>query len=259
MANGKVIIDFDRGEVEVSSDGKSSVHDLASAAGFAAASRAWVRAGWDAKYVYSFTWMGRPIIQLPDDLLRLQEVMFRVRPRVVIETGVAHGGSLVFYASLLKAMSLDAIVVGVDVEVRPHNRLAIEAHELFPMIRLIEGSSTDPETIGKISSLVGDAAPVLVVLDSNHTQDHVRRELEMYSHFVSPDSFMIVADGVMQEVAGAPRSAADWATNNPISAIDDFLSTSSAFVVEMPMPLFNEGATESSPTYFPRGYLKRLR
>ena len=113
---------------------------------FSALSQAWVKVGWGVKYTYGFTWMGRPMIQLPDDMIRIQEVIYRVRPDVLIETGVAHGGSLVFYASLFKAMG-QGRVVGVDIEIRPHNRKAIEAHELSPYITLIEGSSTDPAVV----------------------------------------------------------------------------------------------------------------
>ena len=123
------ILDEDSNEVIVREGGNETRFPLGSAAGFAAATRAWLRAGWDVKYVYSFTWLGRPVIQLPDDLLRTQEVIYRVRPDVLIETGVAHGGSLIFYASLFKAMGAGR-VIGIDIEIRPHNRKEIERHEL---------------------------------------------------------------------------------------------------------------------------------
>ena len=123
-------IDEESGEVVVRDGDKETRHPLASAEGFAAASRAWLRAGWDAKYVYGFSWFGRPIIQLPDDLVRIQEVIYAVKPDVLIETGIAHGGSLIFYASLFKAMGRGR-VIGIDIEIRPANRAAIESHELF--------------------------------------------------------------------------------------------------------------------------------
>jgi cephalosporin hydroxylase len=134
-----ITIDPDKDQVSVDTDDGVQTYGLSSPEAFAAISKVWLRAGWDTKYVYSFTWHGRPIIQLPDDLVRIQEVVFSVAPDVIIETGVAHGGSLVFYAGLCKIMGRGR-VVGIDVEIRPHNRAAIEAHPLAPYITLIEGS-----------------------------------------------------------------------------------------------------------------------
>ena len=118
---------------------------------FALISQAWLRCGWDNKYVYSFSWLGRPIIQLPEDMVRIQEVIYAVQPDLIIETGIAHGGSLIFYASLCKAMEKGS-VVGIDIEIRPHNRKAIETHPLFPFITLIEGSSIEPAVVGRSQS-----------------------------------------------------------------------------------------------------------
>ena len=155
----------------------------------------WLRAGWDNKYVYSFTWMGRPIIQLPEDMIRLQEVIYEVRPDVIVETGVAHGGSLVFYASLCKAMGRGR-VIGVDVEIRPHNRAAIEAHALFPLITLIEGSSIEPQIVEEVKSLIKPDEKTMVVLDSNHEKQHVLAELRAYSPIVSVGSYIVAMDGI---------------------------------------------------------------
>src|SRR3954469_20722919 len=124
-----ITIDEDKGLVSVDGPEGRVSHALASPEAFAIVSRAWLRCGWDTKYVYGFSWMGRPIIQLPEDMLRIQEVIYRVKPDVIIETGVAHGGSLIFYASLCKAMERGR-VIGIDIEIRPHNRSAIEAHEM---------------------------------------------------------------------------------------------------------------------------------
>ena len=134
----KLTLDTSAGSLQVSEDGKDQQLSLYSPEAFAALSRAWVKVGWSLKQTYSFTWMGRPIIQLPEDMVRIQEVLFSVKPDVVIETGVAHGGSLIFYASLFKAMG-HGRVVGVDVAIRPHNRKAIEEHPMSPLIALIEG------------------------------------------------------------------------------------------------------------------------
>src|ERR1043166_984846 len=202
-------IDEERAEVIVKDGSGEYRYRLASAEGFAAASRAWLRAGWDTKHIYGFTWFGRPIIQLPDDLVRVQEVVYRLAPEVIIETGVAHGGSLVFYASLMAAMGRGR-VIGVEVELRPHNRDAIDAHPLRSRITLIDGNSILPATVDQVAAAVGSARPVLLGLDSKHSKEHVLSELLLYSRFVTVGSFIIAADGIMERLVGAPRSAADW-------------------------------------------------
>ena len=146
---------------------------------FEAVSAAWLRCGWDVKYVYGFTWMGRPVIQLPEDMIRIQEVIWRVRPDVIVETGVAHGGSLVFYASLFEAMD-HGRVIGIDIEIRRHNRIAIEAHPLASRITLIQGSSAAPGTLAAVRHGIAPGESVLVVLDSNHSRAHVEAELDLY-------------------------------------------------------------------------------
>src|SRR5690606_9668737 len=162
--------------------------DLYSDEAFGVISKQWLKVGWNQKYVYSFSWMGRPIIQLPEDMVRMQEVLYRVKPDVVIETGVAHGGSLIFYASLFKAMGKGR-VIGVDIEIREHNRKAIEAHEMKPLIELIEGSSVDPDTVARVRSLIKPGERCLVILDSNHTRAHVKAELDAYFDLVAPGSY----------------------------------------------------------------------
>jgi cephalosporin hydroxylase len=184
---GKLLIDTDNHRVSVITEEGEKMYPIGSREAFSLISRAMLRVGWDSKYVYSFTWMGRPIIQLPDDMLRVQELIYRVKPDVIIETGIAHGGSLVFYAGLLKAMGRGR-VVGVDIEIRQHNRSAIEAHELYPMITMYEGDSVDPGILEKLREDVGSNDKVLVFLDGNHTRDHVLEELRLYSEFVSLDS-----------------------------------------------------------------------
>jgi cephalosporin hydroxylase len=225
---------------------------------FALVSKAWLRVGWDVKYVYRFTWFGRPIIQLPEDIVRLQELVIRTQPDVIVETGVAHGGSLVLFASLCEAMGSGS-VIGVDVEIRPHNREALESHPLFHRITLIEGGSTEPATFVRVQEAVGDAERILVVLDSNHTKAHVLAELHLYSSLVSVGSYIAVADGIMRDLVGAPRSGVDWEWNNPLSAVDEFLAEHEEFVREAPAPIFNEGVAETEVTYWPGGWLRRVR
>jgi cephalosporin hydroxylase len=252
------IINDETAEVTVRDGQGEKTYALSSAEGFAAVSRAWLRAGWDAKYVYGFSWFGRPIIQLPEDLVRIQEVIYAVKPDVLIETGVAHGGSLVFYASLFKAMGRGR-VVGVDIEIRPHNRQAIEAHEFFPLITLIEGSSVDEKIVDRVRSEIKPGDTVMVLLDSNHTFDHVRAELELYAPMVSAGSYIVATDGIMEQVAGAPRTKPDWTSNNPRQAALDFARAHSEFVLEEPTWPFNEGSAKERVTYWPDAFLKRIR
>lgn len=254
----KITIDMGSGQVRVEDAAGESVHAIGTPEAFAAISRAWLRSGWDAKYVYSFTWLGRPVIQLPEDLIRIQEVIYRIKPDVIIETGVAHGGSLVFYASLLAAMG-HGRVIGVDIEIRPPNRAAIEAHPLNSRITLIEADSILTETVDRVAREIGQPGAVLVILDSKHSKDHVLSELRLYSRFVTVDSYIVAADGIMESVAGAPRTSPDWTWNNPRSAIAEFLEENPDFEISEPAWLFNEGMVTSRVTYWPDAYLRRVR
>ena len=249
----RIIIDTAAGIVETA-DG-SVRHALGTAEGFALVSRAWLRAGWDAKHVYSFTWLGRPIIQLPEDVLRLQELVWRIAPDVIIETGVAHGGSLMLWATLLEVLGRGE-VVGVDIEIRPHNRAALERHPLSRRIALIEGSSVAPAVVERVRARAA-GRKVLVVLDSNHTRDHVLAELRAYAPMVSVGSYVVVMDGIMAEVEGAPRTAEDWSWNNPRAAAAAFSAEDPRFVLAPPPFAFNEGAVEAPVTYAPGGFLRR--
>jgi cephalosporin hydroxylase len=251
-----IVIDKDRVVVS-SEDGNREEYDLGSTEAFAILSKLWLRSGWDNKHVYSFTWLGRPIIQLPEDMVRLQEVIFTVKPDVIIETGVAHGGSLIFFASLCKAMEKGR-VVGVDIEIRQHNRQAIEAHPLFPLITLIEGSSIDPQTVELVKLQVRSGETAMVLLDSNHTRDHVLAELNAYAPLVGKGSYLVAMDGIMESMTGAPRSQPDWTWNNPKSAALEFVRAHPEFVIEEPKFLFNEGNITEGVTYWPGGFIRRI-
>lgn len=224
---------------------------------FRIVSDAWLRIGWDTKYVYGFSWLGRPVIQLPEDMMRVQEVISHLRPDVIVETGIAHGGSLVFYASVCHALG-KGCVVGVDIEIRPHNRKAVESHELSGYITMIEGSSTDAHVVEQVRALIQPDDVVLVLLDSNHTKDHVLTELEAYAPLVSVGSWIVAADGIMAQVAGAPRTEQDWTWNNPMEAATEFLATHPEFALEEPVRPFNEGSIVRPVTYWPGGWLRRV-
>jgi cephalosporin hydroxylase len=239
-------------------DGTTDSCGIGSAEGFRLLSKLWLRSGWDTKYVYGFSWMGRPVIQLPEDMIRIQEVIYSVKPDVVIETGIAHGGSLIFYASLFKSMEKGR-VIGVDIEIRPHNRKAIEAHEMFDRITLIEGSSIDHNIVGEVGGKIKAGERGLVILDSNHTRAHVLAELNYYAKFVAVDSYIVACDGIMQEMVGAPRTNPEWVTDNPQSAVKDFLAGRDDFVLDEPSFPFNEGEITERVTYWPNAFLRRVK
>lgn len=222
---------------------------LYSPEGFRELSRLWVKVGWAMKHSYTFSWMGRPVIQLPDDLIRIQEVIFRVRPHIIIETGVAHGGSAVFYASLLELLG-SGRVLSIDVEIRPHNREALDKHPLRKRITLIEGSSTAEDTVRQVRHVLAADDRVMVVLDSNHTKEHVRRELDLYAPMVTPGSYIIATDGIMEDLYDTPGGSSTWLNDNPRIAIRDFLRSHSEFDID-PEPV------RSGVTYWPDAFLKR--
>jgi cephalosporin hydroxylase len=252
----KLHIDTEARTLIVQRAGETEELPLYSAKAFSALSEAWVKVGWGVKYTYGFTWMGRPMIQLPDDMLRIQEVIYRVRPDVLIETGVAHGGSLIFYASLFKAMG-QGRVVGVDVEIRPHNRKAIEAHELKPYITLIEGSSTAPHVVEEVGKLIKPGEAVMVVLDSDHSKKHVSEELAAYCGMVTAGSYIVATDGVMQILDDVPRGKPHWRHDNPTAAAAEFARAHPEFALEEPPFPFNEGEVTERVTHWPGAYLRR--
>ncbi|MFC0711801.1 cephalosporin hydroxylase family protein [Azorhizophilus paspali] len=252
----KLTLDTEAGTLLLEDVGKFRSLDLYSKEAFEEISRHWVRIGWNQKYQYTFSWMGRPVIQLPEDMIRMQEVIFQVQPDVIIETGVAHGGSLIFYSSLCKAMDKGR-VVGIDIEIRPHNRAAIEAHPLSDRITLIEGGSTTLEIVAQVKALVEPGEKVLIILDSNHSYAHVMGELEAYADLVTPGSYIVATDGIMFDLADVPRGAAEWASDNPMWAARDFAARHQGFVIEQPAWPFNESELAQNITHWPGAWLKR--
>jgi cephalosporin hydroxylase len=252
----KLEIDTSSNTLVCEEDGVRRELSLYSSEAFAALSRLWVKVGWDLKYSYGFTWMGRPIIQLPEDIVRIQETIYRVRPDVIIETGVAHGGSLILYASLCAAMQ-QGRVVGVDIRIRPENRIAIEGHELASRITLIEGSSIDPLLVDRVRGLVQGHERVFVILDSDHSRAHVAQELEAYAPLVSEGSYLVATDGIMYDLYDVPHGRTEWRTDNPRTAAKEFAERHPDFELEEPPFLFKEAATSQQVTHWPGAYLRR--
>ena len=253
----KLTIDTEQRTMTEEESGKLTVMDLYSKRAFELISRHWLRVGWSLKYPYTFSWMGRPIIQLPEDMVRTQEVIYRLKPDVIIEACVAHGGSLIYYASLCKILGKGR-VIGVDIEVRSHNRRAIEAHELASWITLVEGDSTSPEIVNGVKAHVGEGATTLVFLDSNHSKDHVLKELEAYHGLVSTGSYIVATDGIMRDVHDVPRGSPDWTWNNPAAAAEEFLRSHPEFVMEQPAWPFCESELTANVTHWPAAWLRRI-
>lgn len=253
----KYTIDTSAGKLLTESGNKKIEFDLYSKEAFELLSLQWVKIGWSLKYPYTFSWFGRPVIQLPEDMIRVQEVIYRVKPDVIIETGVAHGGSLIFYASLCKAIGRGR-VIGVDVEIRPHNRRAIESHDLFAYITLIEGSSTDMKIVSNVKSSVKKGESVLIVLDSNHTKQHVSDELDAYHDMVTPGSYIVATDGIMKDLTDVPGGKPDWDRNHPAAAASEFSQRHPEFVLEQPAWPFNESGLRENITHWPGAWLRRL-
>lgn len=235
--------------ITVSDEQGEHTLDVYTERGFEVLAELFTRSGWQRKLSYEVTWLGIPIIQLPEDILIVQELLWRVRPEVVVECGVAHGGALVLYASILELLGRGR-VIGIDVEIRKYNRLAIESHPMAHRITLIEGGSTDPATVASVGELIAPDARTMVMLDSNHSFDHVRSELELYAPLVSPGSYMVVFDEVMPMVADAPNGNASWVRDNPLEAVNDFLAGHPEFEVD-------RAPERLGVTYCRGGFLRR--
>jgi cephalosporin hydroxylase len=193
----------------------------------------WVRRTVPYEYSYHFKWMGLPIIQLPADMIAIQEIIYRVRPQLIIETGVARGGSLVFYASLLELLANNGRVLGVEIELRPRNRRAIQAHPMARRVELIDGSSIDRPVIDRVRAEAAGCAPILVILDSNHTHAHVLKELDLYGPLVTEGSYMIVLDTVIEDLPeNLYPGKAYRPGDNPKTAVREFLKRSNRFVID---------------------------
>lgn len=233
-----------------------------------ALSRIWLREVTRHKYAYNFTWLGRPLIQFPQDMAAIQELVWRTRPDLIIEAGIAHGGSLILSASMLAMLDYcDAIeagraldpaastrgVIGIDVDIRAHNRAAIEAHPMSRHIEMIQGSSIDPATVAEVRRRAAGHQRTMVILDSNHTHDHVLAELEAYAPLVSPDCYCLVLDTLIEDLPADLSPPRPWGIgNNPKTAVREYLSRCDDFVIDEDME------AKLLITVAPGGFLRRL-
>ncbi|MCL2199350.1 MAG: cephalosporin hydroxylase family protein [Defluviitaleaceae bacterium] len=221
-----------------------------------AASINWMNALSPHKYTYNFTWMGLPIIQLPTDIIAMQELIWEVKPDLIIETGIARGGSVVFYASMLELLGEGGKVIGIDIDIRSHNREAIEQHPMSKNIILIQDSSTSDDVIKKLDDYIkeNDCKRVLVTLDSNHTHEHVLEELRLYSPFVTKGSYVVVFDTVVEDMPGGSFPDRPWDKgDNPKTAVWEFLKENDCFEIN------SEIDSKLLISVAPEGYLKRVK
>jgi len=207
-----------------------------------------------SQYSYNFSWMGRPIIQYPQDMIAMQEIIWEVKPDLIIETGIAHGGSLIYYASLLELIG-NGSVLGIDIDIRKHNREEIEKHPMFKRIDMIQGSAVDINIIEKVKQYVKGKNRVLVCLDSNHTHEHVLSELQLYSPFVTPGSYIVAFDTIVEKLPeGYFSQKRPWGiSNNPKTAVDAFLQDNDEFITDYGMD------NKLLISVAPGGYLKRIK
>lgn len=206
------------------------------------------------RYSYNWSWMGRPIIQYPQDMVAMQEIIWSVKPDLIIETGIAHGGSLVYYASLLELIGGDAFILGVDIDIRDHNRKAIESHPMAKRIRMIQGSAIDPKIVSQVADIARGRKRILVTLDSNHTHEHVLQELKLYSPFVTRGSYLVVFDTVVEDMPKALFPDRPWGPgDNPKTAVHEFLKANDRFAID------SEVENKLLLTVAPDGYLKCVK
>ncbi len=206
------------------------------------------------RYTYNFNWLGRPIIQMPQDIVAMQELIWQVRPDLIIECGIAHGGSIIFYASMLELLGTDGYVIGIDIEIREHNKQALISHPFYHRLKMINGSSVDIEVAEEICHLAEDREKVMVVLDSNHTHDHVLKELELYSPLVTKGSYIVVFDTLIDDMPEDTYPNRPWGKgNNPKTAVREFLKNTDRFEID------SEFEKKLLFTVAPEGYLKCIK
>ncbi|MDD4457220.1 MAG: cephalosporin hydroxylase family protein [Syntrophotalea acetylenica] len=205
-------------------------------------------------YSYNFHWLGRPIIQYPQDIIAMQELIWNVQPDIIIETGIAHGGTVLFHASMLQLLGGERKTVSIDIDIRDHNRAEIEAHPMCKNVTMLQGSSIDSEIVESAFDLAKGCENPMVILDSNHTHEHVLDEMKLYSPLVKKGSYMVVFDTVIEELPEEASADRPWAPgNNPMTAVDEFLKTNDRFVRDTDID------NKLMFSVAPRGYLKCIK
>jgi len=257
----KLTIDTDSGILTTENSGIYRDIPLYSREAFEMISREWVRTGWAVNYYFTMSWFGRPILQLPEDLVRLQEVVNELQPDVILESGIYGGGSLLFHATLCEGLGKGR-VIGIDKHIAADTREVIAKHRLSHRIEMIEGDSIAPATVANVHSLVQQICikqteTVLVILDSHHSKEHVAGELCAYAPLVTPGSCIIAADGIMRDLTGVPGGDPAWSYDNPAAAALEFAAAHPEFEMRQPRWPFNKSTLEQNITYWPDAWLWR--
>jgi len=235
-------------KITIEENGNKRSVDIYSDEGYDLLAKLWTKSSCHHRIMYEPIWMGIPIIQFPGDVMMMQELIWKIRPDLIIETGVAHGGTAVFYASMLELLGRGK-VIGIDVEIRQYNRIAIQGHPMSKRIELIEGSSIDKSVIDTVREKYANAEKVLVTLDSNHSYEHVLEELNLYSEFITPGSYIVAMDGAQAFVWDLPNGKPEWKLDNPLRAIEDFIKENPEFEID---DHYNRLKITSNPNAFLR-------
>jgi cephalosporin hydroxylase len=252
----KLILDTESRLLTTEEQGIARDIPLYSREAFELVSREWVRIGWAVNYYFTLSWFGRPILQLPEDLVRLQEAIYALRPDVIIESGIYGGGSLLFHATLCEAMGKGR-VVGIDKHIPEDTRDAISKHRLAHRIEMIEGDSIAADTVECVRCNVNHEGTVLVILDSHHSKEHVAAELRAYAPLVTRGSYIIATDGIKRDLTDVPGGDASWADDNPAAAAIEFAAAHPEFEIRQPAWPFNRSTLERNITYWPDAWLWR--
>jgi cephalosporin hydroxylase len=241
----------------VDESGEISQTDIYSQDGFKLLSEIWLKQQWNQMHWKSFSWFGFEIWQFPEDLLRLQEVMVTLKPDVIVETGVNRGGSAIYFATICRLLGKGR-VISIDIHIPVEVRHSIEQSSYADLITLIEGDSTSPDVVNQVHSLVGSEEKVFVFLDSDHSKAHVLRELSFYSEMVTPGSYIVATDGVMESLTDTPFGQMGWGEDNPAAAAREFVASHPEFVIKRPAALFGEEYVIKELTYWPDAWLFRI-
>ena len=254
----KISMDTEKGTLErILPNGQSSSVPLYSTEGFKAVSEVWLKQEWNQLHWQSFSWFGFQIWQFPEDLLRLQEVVATLKPDVIIETGVNRGGSAIFFASMCRLLG-NGRVISIDIQIPADVRQAVEQSSFADLITLIEGDSASEEVVNQVKNLIDEDERTFIFLDSDHSKAHVLRELQAYSGMVTPGSYIVATDGVMQSLTDTPYGSKEWTEDNPAAAAREFAANNPEFIIRRPTALFGDQYVVESMTYWPDAWLYRF-
>jgi len=253
----KICIDTEENSIRgVDANGNEVEAEVYSQEGFKLVSDIWLKQEWNQLHWQSFSWFGLQMWQLPEDVIRLQEVLVSIKPDVIIETGVSRGGSAIFFATMCRLLGKGR-VISIDIHIPSEIRQAVEASPFADLITLIEGDSASEDVVAQVKSLMAEDEEAFIFLDSDHSKAHVLRELHAYSGLVTLGSYIVATDGVMQNLTDTPYGRDEWIEDNPAAAAREFVANNAEFVIQRPKALFGDQYVVESMTFWPDAWLKR--